>query len=74
MFGTTLLTKTHNCDSGIIEFDMLMTNTKGTIGAVFRYKNDMEFYLLEFSSNLIKIRQRTEMGADIIAKTRAWNM
>jgi hypothetical protein len=56
MFGTTLLTKTHNCDGGIFEFDMLMTNGKGTIGAIFRYKNDMEFYMLEFNNNLIKIR------------------
>jgi hypothetical protein len=74
MFGTTLLTKTHNCDSGIFEFDMLMGNNKGTIGAIFRYKSHMDFYMVEFNSNLIKVRKRTETGADIIERTRAWTM
>jgi hypothetical protein len=53
---------------------MNMANGKGVIGAVFRYKNPSDFYMVEFGSNLIKVRKRVDTGADIIERTRAWNM
>lgn len=51
-----------------------MANGKGVIGAVFRYKNPSDFYMVEFTSNLIKVRKRVETGANIVERTRAWTM
>lgn len=72
--GTFLLTKNKYCDSGLFEFDFMLTSKEGVIGAIFRYVSNLSYYMVEFSSNLIKIRKRTESGANIVERTRAWTM
>jgi len=56
--GTALISKKEICDNGQIEVDLILLTKGGSVGVIFRYENEDDYFLLSLSESIIKLSQK----------------